>query len=73
MVMQIKTIRQNAGLTQKSLANFMGVTQGIVSAWEHETSLPRARDLPLLAQILECSIDDLYIREDRDGTEYDSI
>ena len=73
--MQIKSIRQNAGITQKSLAESMGVSQGIVSAWEHETSLPRTRDLPLLAQVLECSIDDLYIHEDRKefgGDIYDS-
>ena len=36
----IKTIRNNAGMTQKVFATFMGVSQKTVEAWECGTSHP---------------------------------
>ena len=60
MVMRIKKLREKAGLQQKQLAERMGVLTTAVSNWESEVALPRARQLPLLAQVLGCSIDELY-------------
>lgn len=60
MVMRIKKLREKAGLQQKQLAESMGVLTSAVSNWESEVALPRARQLPLLAQVLDCSIDDLF-------------
>ena len=48
MVLQIESRRKAAGITQIQLAAHMGVTQGVVSNWEHEVILPRPRDLPRL-------------------------
>lgn len=63
MVMRIKELREAAGLKQTELAQKMSVLQNSVSNWETEVALPKARDLPLLAKILGCSIDDLFVTE----------
>lgn len=60
MVMRIKTIREGKDMTQQELATQMAVAQTTVSQWETETALPRARDLPRLATVLACSIDELF-------------
>lgn len=61
MIMRIKDLRKEVGLTQVDLGVQMGVTQNTVSDWETENSLPRARQLPLLAKVLGCSIDALFV------------
>lgn len=60
VVMKIKELREAANLQQKQVAECMGVLQSAVSNWETEVALPKARQLPLLAQVLGCSIDDLF-------------
>ena len=66
MIMSIRTRREAAGLTQQALGIAMGVDQSAVTKWETEVALPKARDLPLLARVLGCSIDDLYADSDGD-------
>ena len=61
MIMRIKDLREAAGMTQKQVADTMGVLTSAVSNWESEVALPRARQLPLLAQVLGCSIDALFL------------
>lgn len=61
MVMRIKELREAADLQQKQVAECMGVLQTAVSNWETEVALPRARQLPRLAQVLGCSIGDLFV------------
>lgn len=61
MVLRITKLRKAAGLTQTQLAVRMGVAQNSISMWEHEVILPRTRDLPRLAAVLGCSIDELFI------------
>lgn len=63
MVMKIKVLREAAGLTQKQLADSMGVMQNAVSCWETEAALPRTRQLPRLATVLSVSIPELYTEE----------
>ena len=58
--MRIRELRKAAGLTQTAFADNMGVTQTIVSDWENEVYLPKARDLPRMAAIFGCSIDSLF-------------
>ena len=60
MVLRIKELREAAGLSQVQLADSMGVAQSAVSSWETEVFLPRTRQLPLLAQVLECEYNDLF-------------
>jgi len=63
MIMRIKELRQMAGMTQQQVADSMGVLTSAVSNWESEVALPRARQLPLLARVLGCSIDELFAQE----------
>lgn len=61
MVMKIRELREAANLQQRQVAEHMGVLQSAVSNWETEVALPKARQLPLLAQVLGCSISDLFV------------
>lgn len=62
-LMNIKALRQTAGLSQEQLAHRMGVIRSAVANWEAEVSLPMTRDLPKLARCLGCSINDLFTNE----------
>ncbi len=59
-MMRIREIRISQNISQLQLATSMGVTSSVVSNWEHETALPRTRQLPELARILGCTIDELF-------------
>ncbi|MBR2131569.1 MAG: helix-turn-helix transcriptional regulator, partial [Oscillospiraceae bacterium] len=48
----------------KQVAESMGVLTTAVSNWESEVALPRARQLPTLAKVLGCTIDDLFEQDD---------
>lgn len=61
--MTIRKIRESKGLTQKALAKLLNVTRSSVAMWEKGESLPRADKLPMLAEVLQCSIDDLFTHE----------
>ncbi len=61
MKMRIQELRERAGMTQAQLGSCMGVAQNAISQWEREVSLPKTRQLPLLAQVLECSVSELFI------------
>lgn len=60
---QIKLFREKRGLTQDSLAKLLGVRQSTVAMWETTKNLPRAGKLPLLAKILDCTVDELLQKE----------
>lgn len=59
-MMRIKKLRLEAGISRPQLAERMGVTPREVSNWEREVILPMVRQLPLLAHVLGCSIDELF-------------
>lgn len=61
--MSICEAREKQSLTQCDLAKRMGVTQGAVSQWEKGTVKPRADLLPKLAEVLDCTIDELLRTE----------
>ena len=61
--MQIKKLREAAGLRQYELAALMGVKQASVSAWESGTAMPSAANLVKLADILQCSVDAILGRD----------
>ena len=56
--------RLAAGLSQKNLADKLGIVQSAISAWESGEKMPRASQLPALAKALGCSIDELYNGEE---------
>lgn len=55
-------MRQTIGVTQADLAHKLGVTQSLVAQWERGAAMPSAAKLPLLAEVLGCSIDELFGR-----------
>lgn len=52
--------RKAAGLTQEAFADALGVTRSALAAWETGRAWPSASILPQIADLLLCSIDDLY-------------
>lgn len=59
--------RKRAGYTQKDFAEAMGVTQSVVARYETGEAWPSAANLPMMADLLGCSIDDLYERPEDAG------
>ena len=62
MNIRIEKFRKEKGLTQGALAMQLGVKQGAVAMWETGKALPRADKLPKLAEILDCTVDELLKR-----------
>lgn len=61
MILRIRELREAAGISQKRLAELMGVQPSVICNWESETALPRTRQLPALAEALGCTINDLFV------------
>ena len=51
--------RKKAGLTQEALAEALGVSRQAVGKWESGATYPETEKLPLLADVLGCSLDAL--------------
>ncbi len=70
---KIHALRKQQGLTQEELADRVKVSFQAVSKWENGNSLPDISTLPLLANVLHCSIDQLmgYAAEQRRITDYE--
>ena len=67
MVMCIREHRERTGMTQSQLGALMGAGQSTVASWETEVALPKARQLPRLAQVLGCSISELFVPVEEAG------
>ena len=61
---RIKRSRIAKSLTQDDVAKFMDVTRGAVANWEHNRSLPPAKNLPRLALCLGVSASYLQMESD---------
>lgn len=61
--MEIRKFREAAGLTMTELAGKLGVSVPTVSRWESGEDSPAAPRLPLLADSLCCTIDELFGRD----------
>lgn len=57
--MGLKKMREKSGMSQKDLAEELGVDQSAVCLWETGKTLPRAKLLPKIANILGCTTDEL--------------
>lgn len=55
----IASLRKEKGMTQRDLAQKMGATDKAVSKWERNLSFPDIASLPLLAEQLGISVEDL--------------
>lgn len=52
-------LRKEAGLTQKSAAEKLGVRQSTISMWESGSSEPRLQMLKKIAEVYNCNFLDL--------------
>ena len=59
----LSQLRREAGYTQESLAEAMGVSRQAVSKWESGQAMPEAATLVDLADLLGCSLDQLMREE----------
>lgn len=59
---RIRTLRLGRQMTQAQLASVLGVQYQTVSKWETETSVPDTAMLPLIADALDVTIDELFGR-----------
>ena len=55
----ICTLRKEKGMTQKDLADQLGITDRAVSKWERDVAFPDTATIPKLASIFGVSVDDL--------------
>lgn len=59
-MLAIKNIRQSKSITQKDLAEKVGVDRSTVTCWENGSANPTVSKLPAIAAALGCTIDDLF-------------
>lgn len=55
----ISTLRKENGLTQKQIADQLGITDKAVSKWERDIAFPDTATIPKLAEILGVSVEEL--------------
>lgn len=55
----ISTLRKEKGMTQKDIADLLGITDKAVSKWERDIAFPDTATIPKLAEILGVSVEDL--------------
>lgn len=61
--MQLRKLREAAGLTQRELGNRIGVSGQAVAQWETGVKRPSVENLLKLADILECTVDAILGRD----------
>lgn len=62
-------MRRRAGYTVAQLAERLSVTRATIYFWEQGRCWPSSQELPRIAEILGCSIDDLFFAGlDEDST-----
>lgn len=54
-----RPIRKKLGITQKDLADMLGVTPNAISQWENGVRNPSLENVKRLAEILHCTTDDI--------------
>ena len=57
---KLEKLRKDKGMTQATLAKSLGVDQSAVCLWEKGKTLPRADVAIRLANLLGCTLDDIY-------------
>lgn len=67
----LKEKREEFGLSQNEVAEFLSISPQSVSKWERELADPTIEYLPKLARIFECSIDDFFELDKFSGNNLD--
>ena len=55
----ISTLRKEKGMTQKDIADKLGITDKAVSKWERDVAFPDTATIPKLAEIRGVSVEEL--------------
>ena len=55
----ISTLRKEKGMTQKDIADRLGITDKAVSKWERDIAFPDTATIPKLAEVLGVSVEEL--------------
>ena len=66
----IQNYHKKLGFTQEELAEKLGVTFQAISKWENAKSSPDISFLPLMADLFDCSIDQLFSRDTQSNIKY---
>lgn len=61
---KIKTVRMKKGLSQRQVAEQLGVSQPAYLEWEHGDSVPNWARMKSIARVLEISLDELAREEE---------
>lgn len=56
---KIELLRKKKNLTRRQLAEMIGVSQLSIEMWENGLAVPSLAKLQKLAEVLECSVDEL--------------
>ncbi len=56
---KIKELREKLRMTQGQLARKLKIAQSTVAMWETGKTVPKTKMLHAIAEILECSVDEL--------------
>ena len=59
----LKMLRLKRGLSQKQIADHLGISPQSVSKWETGESLPSIEFLPKMAECLECDINEFFTKK----------
>lgn len=57
----LESLRLKQGFSQKDIANKLHVTIPTISSWELNKSRPRPKFIPLLAEVLNTSADNIIL------------
>lgn len=62
-MLQLRVLRERKNLSIREIADGMNVSVQAVGKWERNEAFPKAAQLPKLADLLGCTIDELYGRD----------
>ncbi len=70
---KIKLLRENSGLSQKALADKLGITRSSVNAWELGISVPSTQYIVELATLFKVSTDYLLNVNNKNAIDIDGL
>ena len=60
-----KRLRLRSGLSQKNVAELLGLSHQSVSNWEKGETLPSIEYLPTLSELFTCNINEFFTSEEK--------
>lgn len=58
--LRIRELRRAIGMRAEEASFRLGVTYNTLASWERHASVPRATDVPALAQLFGCELHELF-------------